>query len=270
MTVSPAIRGYDAVLLDLDGCCWVGGAPTPRAPEAVAALREAGIAIGYLTNDPRSSPEGLVRKLWSLGFMASVPEVVTVGSAVQHLLAQERSGESAYVAGTQALVDHVADAGLRIANGTSFADRADVVVVSGHDDITFAELTHAIRAVLHGATLVGTARDRIFPTPDGPLPGTGAILAVVETATGRQADVVVGKPNPPMYRTSLDRLGLGPGARVLGVGDLLDVDVAGALGAGLDAALVLSGATGAAEAEAADPVPTFVAANLGELVLGAG
>ena len=94
-----------------------------------------------------------------------------------------------YVVGSQALVDHVADAGLRIVNNTPFATRADVVVVGGHDDLVFEELKIATQAVLRGAELIGATRDANFPMPDGPWPGTGAVLAAIEVATGRQRRV---------------------------------------------------------------------------------
>jgi HAD superfamily hydrolase (TIGR01450 family) len=264
VSITPAIRRYDQVLLDLDGCLWVGDDAVEGSAEAVAALREAGKAVAFLTNDVRHSPEEFVRKLWRLGFQAAVSEVITVGSTVQFLLS-ERSGGAAYVIGSQALVDHVADAGLRIVNRTEFATRADVVVVGGHDDLVYEELKIATQAVLRGAELIGAGRDRTFPMPDGPWPGSGAVLAAVETATGRRADQVAGKPEPAMYDAARDRLGEG---RCLGVGDRLDVDVAGARHAGMDSALVLTGATSRAEADAANPRPTHVADSLAALVLG--
>jgi HAD superfamily hydrolase (TIGR01450 family) len=264
VSVSPAIRRYDQVLLDLDGCLWVGDEAVEGAPEAVAALREAGKAVVFLTNDVRHSPEEFVRKLWRLGFQAAVSEVVTVGATLQYLLSQ-RTGGAAYVIGSQALIDHVADAGLRIVNRTEFATRADVVVVGGHDDLVYEELKLATQAVLRGAELVGATRDRTFPMPDGPWPGSGAVLAAIETATGREADQVAGKPEPAMYEAARDRLGEG---RCHGVGDRLDVDVAGARHAGMDSALVLTGATTRAEADAADPRPTHIARSLAALVLG--
>ena len=262
MPPSARLSGYDAVLLDLDGCLYVGDEPTPRAAEAVAALRAAGLGVAFLTNDAQPSPEALVRRLWGLGFQASARELVTAGAAVQHLLASERDGGTAVVVGSRALVDHVADAGLRIVNGSAFAAHADVVVVAAHEDLRYAELRDATRAAVRGAELIATARDATFPTADGPAPGSGAVLAAIETAAGRRADRVAGKPEAPMYRTALDRLGLGPGARVLGVGDRRDTDVAGALAAGLDAALVGPG-------QGAGPEPTLRAATLADLVLGA-
>ena len=266
MPLNHRVRPYDNVLLDLDGCVWVGDAALPGAADAVAALREAGKQLLFLTNDVRHAPEGFVRKLWKLGVQASLDEILSVGSAVQYWLAERYSG-TAYVVGAQALVDHVADAGLRVVNNTPFATRADIVVVAGHDDVRFEELKIASQAVTRGAELIGATRDANFPMPDGPWPGTGAILAAIEVASGRQASFVVGKPEPVMYAAALDRLGSG---RTIGVGDRLDVDVTGARRAGLDSALVLTGATSREQADAAQPRPTYVADSLAELVLADG
>jgi HAD superfamily hydrolase (TIGR01450 family) len=263
VTLSARIRPYGQVLLDLDGCLWVGDDACEGAVEAVTALREGGAKVLFLTNDVRHAPEEFVRKLWRLGFQASLAEVVTVGAALQfHLSGRDR--RSAFVIGSQALVDHVSEAGLRILNRTPFATRADVVVVGAHEEFSYDELRIATQAVLRGAELVAAARDRTFPMSDGPWPASGAVLAAVEAATGRTADLVVGKPEPAMYEAARDRLGSG---RMLAVGDLLEVDVAGARRAGLDSALVLTGGTTREAATAADPQPTHVADSLAALVL---
>jgi HAD superfamily hydrolase (TIGR01450 family) len=262
--LTPALTRYDHVLLDLDGCLWVGDEALAGAVDAVAALREAGKGIAFLTNDVRHAPEEFVRKLWRLGFQASVDEVLTCGAALQFVLAERSEGGAAFVIGSQALVDHVADAGMRIVNNTEFATRADVVVAAGHDAFDYRELRIATQAVLRGAELIGVTRDRTFPMPDGPWPGSGAILAAVEEASGRRAERTVGKPEPDMYAAARDRLGEG---RYLAVGDRLDIDVEGARRAGLDSALVLSGITVRADAASAVPRPTHVADSLAALVL---
>jgi HAD superfamily hydrolase (TIGR01450 family) len=217
-----------------------------------------------MTNDARRTPEEFVRKLWRLGFQASLAEVVTAGAAVQFSLAGGQDGGAAFVIGSRALVDHVAAAGLRIVNHTEFATRADVVVVADHERFDYGELRTATQAVLRGAALIGLTRDATFPMPDGPWPGSGAVLAAIETACGRQADEVVGKPEPGMYATAIDRLGEG---RTLAVGDRVDVDVDGAHRAGLDSALVLTGTARVADASAAEPSPTHVAESLAALLL---
>jgi HAD superfamily hydrolase (TIGR01450 family) len=265
MSLSPLLAAYDHVLLDLDGCVWVGDHSTRRAPEAVAQLRSAQKQIAFVTNDAEHSGEEYVRKLWSLGMRASVAEVVTVGGAIQHVLAERRPpGAMAYVIGSPAVFRHVRDAGMRVVNGTDYAAQADVVVVAGHRELHFRELRDAVQAVLAGAEMIAAGRDRTYPMPDGPWPGTGAIVAALEYATSRTAEIV-GKPDPQIYLTALDRLGPG---RALAVGDRLDADLAGAAAAGLDAAIVLTGVTSRAEAEAARaPAPVAIAEDLAALVL---
>src|SRR5687767_8183510 len=225
---------YDQFILDLDGCVWIGDEPTPRAVEAVEALRDAGKNVAYATNDPRSATEDYVARLWKIGIRASMSDVVTVGGAVQHLLAETRSGRTAFVIGTEALRRHVAEAGLKILNGTDLASRAEVVVVGGTDELVYNDLRVGSLAVRRGADFLATARDPTYPQPDGLWPGTGAILAAIECASARRA-MIVGKPEPQLFLTAIDRLGDG---RTLVVGDRVDADLGAAARAGLDAALV--------------------------------
>jgi glycerol 3-phosphatase-2 len=264
MPLSPLLTGYDHVLLDLDGCVWVQDVCVPGAPEALSALRSAGKTISFLTNDARHSPEEYVRKLWSLGLIAALEEVVTVGSAIQFTLAGRLPGCTAYVIGAPAIFRHVAESGHRIVNGTPEAVSADVVVVAAHDDFSFAELRDATQAVLAGAEMLAAGRDRTFPVADGEWPGTGALVAALEYATERTARIV-GKPDELIFTTALDRLGPG---RALMIGDRLDSDLAGADAAGLDGAIVLSGVTTREQAEAATtPKPVAIADTLHDLVL---
>jgi glycerol 3-phosphatase-2 len=266
LPLSPRVAAYDHLLLDLDGVVYVGDEATPGAVEALAALRAAGKGIAFVTNEGRRSGEEFVRKLWSLGFRASLEEVVTVGGAVQHVLAERERWRSAYVIGAPAMHQHVLDAGLKVVNGRDVPAVPDVVVVAAHDRFGYDELRGATQAVLGGAALVCAGRDPVFPVAGGALwPGTGAVVAAVEAATGVRAENL-GKPAAQPFLTALDRLGPG---RALVVGDRLDSDLAGAAAAGLEGAIVLSGATGPEEARAAtEPKPVAVAATLAELVLG--
>ena len=206
MPLSPIAQRYEQFILDLDGCVWIGDEPTPRAVEALDALRASGRDVVYATNDPRSATEDYVARLWKIGIRASVRDVVTVGGAIQHLLAETRSGRTAFVVGTEALRRHVTDAGLRVLNGTDLASRAEVVVVGGTEELVYDDLRFAALAVRRGADFLATARDPTYPQPDGLWPGTGAILAAVEVASGRKAEIV-GKPEPQLMLTALDRLG---------------------------------------------------------------
>jgi glycerol-1-phosphatase len=261
--LSPLAAGYDQFILDLDGCVWIGDEPTPGAVEALRALREAGKRVAFATNDPRSATEDYVTRLWKLGVKASLRDVVTVGGAVQHLLAETRSGRTAFVIGTASMRRHVADAGLRILNGTDLASRAEVVVVAGTNDLVYDDLRQASLAIRRGADFVATGRDPTYPQPDGLWPGTGAIVAAVEYATGRTAEIV-GKPQPELLRTALDRLGDG---RTLVVGDRVDTDLAAAAAAKLDAALVLTGEASRADADGFEPKPVAIGETLAALLV---
>jgi glycerol 3-phosphatase-2 len=263
--LSPLIARYEQLILDLDGCIYVGDAAVPGSVAAVERLRQAGKRLAFATNNSRQAAEDYVRKLWRLGIQASVADVVTVGGAMQHLLAETRQGRTAFVIGTDAMRRHVTQAGLRVLNDTDLASRAEVVVVAGTDELSYDDLRSAALAARRGADLIATGRDPTYPQPDGLWPGTGAVLAAIETASGRTA-AIVGKPRPQLFLTALDRLGQG---RTLVVGDNLEMDVAAAAEAGLDAALVLSGHTTAEQVARIDgerPRPIEVADTLAALV----
>ena len=267
MPLTELVERYDQLILDLDGCVWIGHEPVSGSVEAVTALRDAGKRVAFVTNNSRDALEEHVRNLWQIGLKASLADVVSSGAAMQHLLAETRRGRTAFVIGTEALHRHVADAGLRVMNGTDLASRVEVVVVAGTDDLVYDDLRNAVLALRRGADFLATSRDPTLPMPDGLWPGTGAVLAAVEVGSGREA-AIVGKPEPQLFYTALDRLGDG---RTLVVGDRLDSDIAAAAKAGLDSALVLSGGTAREEAEAAtDPKPKAIAANLAELVIRDG
>ncbi len=267
---------YDGFIVDLDGCMWVGEEPIAGSSDAVAALREHGRRVVFATNDPRRSPEEYVRKLWRQGVRVAASDVVTVGQALERFLATEHPGRSAYVVGSDALRRHVRAAGLKDLEGRA-GEHAELVVVGGSDDLVFEHLRVATLALHNGASLVATARDPVYPHPEGPWPGTGALVALFEYASGKRAQIV-GKPERYLIDAARERLGAAE--RVLVIGDRLDSDIAAAVRAGLDGALVLSGTTSADEVRrhqsarssggGAPPRPVAVAENLAALVLAGG
>src|SRR2546429_480527 len=203
MAVAALLRRYEQVILDLDGCVWIGPEPIPGSLEAINAIREAGLRLAFVTNNSWMSGEDLVTKLWGIGVQASLADVVTVGGAMQHLLAETPQGGTAYVTGSEAMFRHVRDAGLRIMNGTDLASRAEVVVVGATFDLTYDDLKNASLAARRGADFLATGRDPTYPMPDGFWPGTGSILVAVGSASGRTASIV-GKPEPPPFFTAID------------------------------------------------------------------
>jgi HAD superfamily hydrolase (TIGR01450 family) len=241
---------------------WVGGEPTPGVVDALDEVRDAGKRLAFATNNAFESGEDLVAQLWKIGLRASLQDVVTVGGAMQHLLADTRAGRTAFVIGSAPMHRHVQEAGLRVLNGTDLASRAEVVVIGGTTDLVYDDLRFAIQAVLRGADLLATARDPVYPQPDGLWPGTGAILAAVEYATKVRAQIV-GKPEPNLFATALDRLGEG---KTLVVGDRVGSDLAAAAAAQLDGALVRSEGSDHDELDGFEPQPVEVADTLAQLL----
>ena len=253
---------YQAFILDLDGVLFRGDQAIPAAAPTIDALRSAGKQVAFLTNNSARTPEQVAAKLGSLGIRASEEEVVTSAQATADLLKREGPGSTVYVIGQDGVRTALAAAGLELIDGD--ASRSDFVVVGWDGDVTYEALRRATVLVRGGARLVATNADASYPAPGGELwPGAGAILAAVETASGRRA-TVVGKPNPPLFETAVARLGT---REALMVGDRLETDIAGAAAAGLDAALVLSGVSEAADLLDHGVLPLAVLPDVGGLVV---
>jgi glycerol 3-phosphatase-2 len=228
---------FEHVLFDLDGTLLVGMHAIPGAPEAVEALRAAGVGVGFVTNDPVHSRDDQVLRLRAEGFHTEPDEFVTAGRACAMLVADELGAVPVVALGSQAFRDECLAAGLELVAGPG---GAAAVLLGGSRDITFADLTVATRAVLvHGAAVYASSADATFPSPGGPVPGAGAFVAALQYATGVLAQTA-GKPSPAMFEEA--RAALGPG-RYLVVGDRLDSDIAGGAAAGMETALVLTGSS---------------------------
>jgi HAD superfamily hydrolase (TIGR01450 family) len=229
----------------------------------MAALRVAGKAIRFLTNDPRSTREDCAARLRKMGITTVADEVVTAAAVTAaYLAAHEPRGATAFVIGTAGLRTDLEAAGLRIIEGEDGHD-ADVVVVGEHEGFNYHELRVATQAVLNGAHLYGTARDGTFPSSNGPNPASGALLAAVEAAAGVRG-VAVGKPAPHMFEAAL--VGMPDRSRVAVIGDNIEADIAGGQAAGIGTILVLTGNTDRARLAASSIQPDIVLDNLSRLL----
>ena len=224
---------FDAFLVDLDGVVYLGPDPLPGAPEALARLRARGTPLRFLTNDPRPTRRQVVRRLCALGVEAHLHEVVTAGWATAAYL--RRHGlRSAYVLGSRGLAAELRRAGVELVD----QGRPQAVAVGCDERLGYAQLRRAATYILGGARFVATNDDGAFPTPEGPWPATGAIVAALRAATGRRP-VIVGKPSTGMFASAL--AGLDPAARVAVVGDSPATDILGAHRAGCAGILVAPG-----------------------------
>lgn len=233
---------------------WRGAVPLPGAADAVAALRSAGEQVVFLTNNSALAVGDYAEKLASMGVPASAEEVVSSAQAAARLV---EPGERVVVVGGRGVVEALSGRGATIvAEGP-----ADAVMVGWDVGFGYATLAAAMSAVRGGARLIGTNDDATYPTPEGELPGGGAILAAVAYASSA-VPVVAGKPHEPMAALVAERFGT---VDVM-VGDRPSTDGLMARRLGARFALVLSGVTTAAEAGLVDPQPDVVADDLASLV----
>jgi HAD superfamily hydrolase (TIGR01450 family) len=228
---------YDGFLIDLDGVVWLGHEPIDGAADALRALATAGKPLVFVTNSPRITPAEQARILQQQGIEAGPDRVVTAGQTLLALTGDQiGAGGKVYAIGTSGFLEQVKGAGFELLPADRWPEAA-AVLVTGHPRFDYDELKSASMAARAGAFLATIGRDPTMPMPDGLWPGTGSIIAAVETASGREA-VVAGKPEKPIFELGLRVLGLPAGSRVAMVGDRLDTDVGGAQQAGLDGILV--------------------------------
>jgi NagD protein len=256
-------RLFAGYVLDLDGTVYLDDALLPGAGEAIAALRTAGARIAFVTNKPLDTAEDYAAKLTRLGVPAVREDVVTALDALVEYLRERHAGARVLPVAEPLVHATLAEAGMTVVTEPA---RADLVVVSFDRTFAYEKLLAAYRAVAHhGAAIVATNPDPVCPTADGGLPDCAALLAALETCTGRRAEAVVGKPSVHMASAALRRLGL-RASEVAAVGDRLLTDVALGRAAGMATVLVLSGVTTAGALAGAAAQPDFVLDGIHQLV----
>lgn len=242
--------------LDLDGVVWLADEPIAGAAGAVAALRAAGEQVVFITNNSSMRRTDQEAKLARHGIEAA-GDLVTSAAVVAELVGP---GERVLCCGGPGLADALTERGAEvIVNDGTEVSAIDAVVVGFHRHFDFARMDVASAAVRAGARFLASNDDATYPTPSGPIPGGGAILAGIERAAGARA-VVAGKPYAPMVEHLRRRFG--PRGTV--VGDRPDTDGALARALGWRFALVLSGIT--TDPASVDPPPDEVASSLASLV----
>jgi HAD superfamily hydrolase (TIGR01450 family) len=244
----PPAELFDVALLDLDGVVYVGPDAVPGVPGGLAAAREAGMRLGFVTNNAARPPEEVARHLSELGVPAVPDEVITSSQAAASVVA------AMFGAGARVLpVGGPGVAAALRAAGLTVVERAEddpAAVVQGYGrEVGWAQLSEAVVAVRRGARHVATNTDATIPSPRGPLPGNGAMVGVVHGVTGVQP-LVTGKPDPAMHAECVRRTAA---QRPLVVGDRLDTDIEGGRRAGAASLLVFSGVTDPAALLAAGP-----------------
>jgi len=253
-------------LLDMDGVLVREEQALEGAAEFIARLRELEIPFLVLTNSSIYAPRDLAARLARGGLEVPEESIWTAALATASFLDDQRPGGSAFIVGEAGLTTALHEAGYTVNERDP-----DYVVLGETRTYSFERITQAIRLIRKGSRFIATNPDNIGPAPEGPLPATGSVAALISRATGVDP-YFVGKPNPLMVRSALNTLNAHSEQTAM-VGDRMDTDIVAGIEAGLETFLVLSGVTSKAEIErypyqpfriidsVADLIPELVAAE---------
>jgi len=253
------LDGIKGVILDMDGVLWTDTSPIGNLPAIFARFKELDLRVVVATNNSTRSADQHREKLARFGVSLEPWQVVSSSMAVVNYLSHHYpSGGEVFVIGEDNLKNALAEAG--------FSHQPDLggkilAVVAGLDySLTYEKLRRASLLIRDGVPFIGTNPDRTLPTPEGIIPGAGAVLAALVAATD-VTPILMGKPEPPLYQLALERLGTAPG-ETLAIGDRLETDVLGGQRIGCRTALVLSGISTREQAVHWVPQPEMIAPDL--------
>lgn len=253
-----------ALILDMDGVLWKSDAPIGDLPEIFARIKSRGLKYAFATNNSTKTQEQYVEKLAELGVHAETRQIVTSAIGVAHMLSQKfPMGTKVFLIGEDGVYQALKEKGFHILPVADAQD-AQVFVMGLDRAVTFDKVREATLLVRRGIPFYGTNPDKTFPTPRGEIPGAGAWVSVVTTATEVEP-VYAGKPYPYMMELSLKILGTKK-EETLVVGDRLDTDIAAGQAVGCPTALVLSGVASKEQAEAWRPKVDIIANDLATLI----
>ncbi len=249
-------HGY---LIDMDGVIYRGSEAIPGAAEFLSFLQAERIPYLFLTNNSAYTALDVVVKLRKFDINTTVEHVYTSAMATAEWVHKQRPNGTAFVIGEGGLL-----AALNAVHYATSREQPDYVIVGEGRVLNFEMAEHAHRCISRGAKLVSTNSDTWCPTDAGPRPGCGAIVAMLESATGVTA-YHVGKPNPFMMRAARKRIGLATD-EVIMVGDTMDTDIRGAADLGFRSILVLTGSSSRATLDGYPYRPNEVVDSIAELI----
>jgi len=263
--VAARLRAIRHVALDMDGTIYKGGTLFACTLPFLARMKALGIGYTFLTNNPSKSSADYLAHLKKMGVSATADELYTSAQAtVDCLRSRYPQVKRIFALGTASMLTQFTDAGYILTTDDP-ADAPDAVVVGFDLTLAYARLCRAAWWIQQGKPFIATNPDRVCPT-DQPtvLVDCGAICALLESATGRGPDVVLGKPDPAMLSGIVARHGLRP-SQIAMVGDRIYTDILMAHRADALGVLVLTGEATAGDAAQAEPTPPLVVPSLAEL-----
>ncbi len=254
-----AIINTACFLFDLDGTVFLGDRLLPGARELMAYLDQNSRTYYFLTNNSSKSRADYSRKLTGFGLSAPEDKIFSAGMATAIYLKKQKPGARIFLVGTPSLEEEFRAYGFELVE-----EDPDFAVLGFDTTLTYQKLHKLTDFVVEGRPYIATHPDINCPTPGGFMPDIGAMMALIKTSTGRDADLIVGKPNAPMVEAIVEQTGLEPESLTM-VGDRLYTDIAmGA--AGIQTVLVLSGEAKMEDLVSAPHQPDLVCENLGELL----
>ena len=240
MTLEMHRDDIECWLTDMDGVLVREHRAIPGAAELIQHWRDTEQPFLVLTNNSIFTARDLSARLAASGIDVPEDRIWTSALATAAFLKQQKPGGSAFVIGEAGILTALHDAGYVMTETAP-----DFVVVGETRNYSFEAITKAIRLINNGARFIATNPDATGPSPEGPLPATGAITALITRATGREP-YVVGKPNPMMFRSALNQIGAHSHNTAM-IGDRMDTDIVAGIEAGLHTILVLTGIADQAE-----------------------
>jgi len=246
-------------LMDMDGVLVHEELAVPGAAAFLSALREREIPFLVLTNNSMYTPRDLSARLRRSGLDVPEDAIWTSALATARFLADQRPGGSAFVVGESGLTTALHAAGYTLTERDP-----DYVVLGETRTYSFERIARAIQLIVGGARFIATNPDNVGPAPDGPLPATGSVAALISRATGVDP-YYVGKPNPLMMRSAMNALDAHSEHTAM-IGDRMDTDIVSGLEAGLQTILVLTGVTSEADTERYPYRPSRIVDSVAELV----
>jgi HAD superfamily hydrolase (TIGR01450 family) len=259
MHTQPPRARLPGLILDLDGTIYLGDEPIPGAPETVTWLQREGYPVVFATNNLEHRRE-MTARLLRMGVIVQEDDILHAPLAVRFLLEQEVPGAKLFVIGLPCLREQLAETFAL----TDDPEQAQAVVVSFDDSFGFQQLVTAFRALRRGARFFATNADPTWPTPQGELPDSGALIAALEVCSGRRLEAIAGKPSPWIGRAALARLRLRPQDTWI-VGDSLATDMGMGRELGLTTALVLTGVTNRSALQDSPWQPSYTLESLSDL-----
>ncbi len=253
------LKDIQCYLFDMDGTIYLGGKLLPGARDLIEYLREQSIPHYFLTNNSSRSKVDYVDKLSALGIQVSTDEIFTSGEATAIHLQKGNYGKRVFIVGTPSLEREFEEYGFQL------VQEAPVVAVLGFDTtLTYEKIWKLCDFVREGIPYIATHPDINCPTESGFMPDIGAMMSMIASSTGRDPDVIVGKPHQPIIEAILEKTGFQPQQLAM-VGDRLYTDIA--LGAaGINTILVLSGEAKPEDIPSAPVQPNLVLENAGALL----